>query len=141
MIAIDVTMINSESSESIELDIILPHQQQIRDFFLKYVNENVILNQCRVDDHRILTEPGGTDKISTLTRYFATSEENANIFAQAFSDVSAEFSIKKMWEQHGYVISITQSEIDFDAEGYTTDLVDLVDQTIIWGSYILSKQG
>jgi hypothetical protein len=62
-------------------------------------------------------------KINDITRYFATTIENAQTFQNAFADMSAEFSMKKMWDEVGFDISFEQHEVDFDKELGVMDLI------------------
>ena len=125
MIAIDVAMTPKNIADIIDRDIliqmIVPSYQHIYDFFKNCIDQNVLLNVAAVSE-----EPS-----VTVTTYFATTIENAQAFEQVFSDMSAEFSIKKFWSQHDFDISISHNEIDFDTVDDTFELIG--PQGEIWG--------
>jgi hypothetical protein len=125
MIAIDVAMTPKNIADIIDRDIIIqmivPSYQHIYDFFKNCIDQNVLLNVAAVSE-----EPS-----VNVTTYFATTIENAQAFEQVFSDMSAEFSIKKFWSQHDFDISISHHEIDFDTVDDTFELIGPRGE--IWG--------
>ena len=131
MIAIDVTMTynwNSpswrkisdfESGEDYIYSIIRESYHKIYNFFQTCVEQNLVIN--------------ATMCISDLeTRYFATTIEDAQAFQSAFTDMSADFSMKKMWTENGFDISIEQHEVNFDDEFDVIELINPIGQ--IWGT-------
>ena len=119
MIAIDVTMTTKNNNEFI-FENVIPIVSQSRDnvynFFKNCIDQNILLNAA-VD-----IETGDLSK--KTTRYFSTTVENAQAFQTAFEDESAEFSMKKMWTNHGFSnIEFVQHEIDFEQEYNVYELV------------------
>ena len=119
MIAIDVIM-NTEKYQNISsLDVvhyILESYQNVHDFFQDCIDKNVVINafeDIRTDTPNVV-----------ITRYFATTVENAEFFQNAFADMSAEFSMKKMWNEQGFDISFEQHEVDFDQAYDVFDLIN-----------------
>lgn len=127
MIAIDVTMTLKEINFDFNVDdtVVLIEQsyQNVYDFFQRCLARNLLLNAT--------VNMPTDDTSSAITRYFATTNENALAFEQVFSDMSAEFSMKKFWDQHGFNISIAHSEIDFDTVNDTVELIGTFGE--IWG--------
>ena len=123
MIAIDVTMTPKTDRESLTIEDSFPIAEQwyfdIHKFFKSCIDQNMILNIT--DDN----------PAQNVTRYFATTIENAQMFQQAFSDMSAEFSMKKMWDQSGFDITFKQQEIEFDTIDSVVDLIGPYGE--IWG--------
>jgi hypothetical protein len=119
MITIDVTMTKKDKTPFDPLVDALPLVSQshknIFDFFQNCIDQNLVLNACRIIFKDI--------QIDNTTRYFATTIENAQTFQNAFADMSAEFSMKKMWDEIGFDISFEQHEVDFDEELGVMDLI------------------
>ena len=122
MIAIDVIMKrknNEEFDDDYTIPIASKYYHNVYSFFKNCIDQNIVLNAVCHPDY-------------THTRYYATSIENALSFQNAFTDTSAEFSIKNMWEENGFDISLSQNEIDFDTESW--EIVKLIEPTgQIWG--------
>jgi hypothetical protein len=117
MIAIDVTMTAGNNEEFIfenTIPIVSQSRDKVYDFFKNCIDKNLVINAI----------VGTVDDLSkNKTRYFSTTIENAQAFQSAFEDMSAEFSIKKMWSQHGYTIEFEQHEINFDNEDGLCELI------------------
>ena len=113
MIAIDVTMIPTndqvENSPESMGEFVNLQYREIVAFFQDCIDESLILN---------LIDNVVGDRES-VTTYYSTSIENAQLFEQKFQDLSAEFSIRKFWNQHGFDTTISMKEIDFN---YVEDL-------------------
>ena len=126
MIAIDVTM-STKNNEDLIVDdtvvLIEESYQNVYDFFKNCIDQNVLLN--------ITVDVPIEESSTVITRYFATTKENAQTFEQAFSDMTAEFSMKKFWDYHGFNISVSHHEIDFDTVDDTFELVGSQGQ--VWG--------
>jgi hypothetical protein len=108
MIAIDVTMstTNDQIDNSLEYhaDFINPNLDKIFAFFRSCVDQELVLNF--IDN----VQEANTD----ITTYYSISMENAQAFEQKFQDLSAEFSIRKLWNQAGLETSFSMKEIDFN---------------------------
>jgi hypothetical protein len=97
--------------------------QTISKFFQNCIDQNLILNVFySVQDVK-----------QDTTTYYATTVEKAQAFEQMFQDVSAEFSMRKFWNQSGFETSVTMQEIDF--ENTHLDFGELVNEKFseIWG--------
>ena len=120
MITIDVTMTKKDKTPFNSLVDALPLVSQshknIFDFFQNCIDQNLVLNASRIIFKDI--------QIDDTTRYYATTIENAQTFQNAFADMSAEFSMKKMWDEIGFDISFEQHEVDFDDELGVMDLIN-----------------
>jgi hypothetical protein len=46
--------------------------------------------------------------------------ENAQAFEQKFQDLTADFSMRKFWNQAGFETTTSIKEIDFNSVGYLT---------------------
>lgn len=131
MIAIDVTMapVHEILSSTVEnfspvlnpldgndhgIDVIEKFYSEIYNFLKNCIDKKFILNTVN------LSTSGSTSHC----RYYATTGENAQAFQEAFADMDAEFSMKKLWIEQGFNVSITQSEIDFDLVDDNMDLID-----------------
>jgi hypothetical protein len=119
MIAIDVTMSKKDKTPFDSLvdakPLVSQSHKNIFDFFQNCIDQNLVLNaSCNISQDT---------KINDITRYFATTIENAQTFQNAFADMSAEFSMKKMWDEVGFDISFEQHEVDFDKELGVMDLI------------------
>ena len=121
MIAIDVIMATKNKTPFDVLVDALPLVTQSRknifDFFQNCIDQNLVLNAT-------MDIPNDT-LIENTTRYYATTVENAQTFQNAFADMSAEFSMKKMWDEIGFDISFEQHEVDFDKEYNVNELINL----------------
>ena len=127
MIAIDVIMTRESDVSPVEETLfqkvqgpigrpeIGPHSQEIYNFFKNCIDQQFILNTVCIE--------ASEDQTKSISRYFSTTSENAQAFLDLFLDMSAEFSIKKIWGQYGMKLSTTQSEIDFD---FVEDNFDLI---------------
>ena len=119
MIAIDVTMSKKDKTPFDSLvdakPLVSQSHKNIFDFFQNCIDQNLVLNaSCNISQDT---------QINDITRYFATTIENAQAFQNAFADMSAEFSMKKMWDEVGFDISFEQHEVDFDKELGVMDLI------------------
>ena len=127
MIAIDVTMSKKDKTPFDSLvdakPLVSQSHKNIFDFFQNCIDQNLVLNATYDIVNEALTE--------NKTRYFSTTVENAQSFQNAFTDMSADFSMKKMWDEHGFDISVEQHEIDFDTVGDSVELIG--SQGEIWG--------
>ena len=127
MIAIDVIMTTTNKTSFNVLQDALPvvaqSRENIYNFFKNCIDQNLVLNATYDIVNEALTE--------NKTRYFSTTVENAQAFQNAFTDMSADFSMKKMWDEHGFDISVEQHEIDFDTVGDSVELIG--SQGEIWG--------
>lgn len=131
MIAIDVTMapadeiivspvenflpLDEPRAQTSEVEVVKEFYTQISNFFKNCIDKNFILNTVNINTFGSQSQ--------TITRYYATTSENAQAFQDAFTDMDAEFSMKKLWSQHGFTVSLQQSEIDFDLVEDNFDLV------------------
>jgi hypothetical protein len=134
MIAIEVTMIptNDQIDNSLEYqaDFVNSNCDEIFAFFRSCVDQGLVLNF--IDN----VQESNTD----ITTYYSISMENAQAFERKFQDLSAEFSIRKLWNQAGLETSFSMKEIDFNyvedpthPEAFKkTVLVDEENSTI-WG--------
>jgi hypothetical protein len=75
-----------------------------------------------------------------ITSYYAISMENAQAFEQKFQDLSAEFSMRKFWNQSGFETTISMKEIDFNyvedpthPEALAKNQIVNTDASEIWG--------
>ena len=120
MIAIDVIMTTKDKTSFDVLQDALPlvtqSRENIYNFFKNCIDQNLVLNATYDIVNEALTE--------NKTRYFSSTVENAQAFQNAFTDMSADFSMKKMWDEHGFDISVEQHEIDFDKEYDVNDLIN-----------------
>ena len=120
MIQIDVTMSIRSGGVATHIDdsekAATQMSAEIYAFFKSCIDQNLILNAMFVDDAGV--------PLSNITKYFSTTAENAQAFETAFSDMNAEFSMKKMWDQNGFDISIVTSEIEFDTVEYLFPIID-----------------
>ena len=123
MIAIDVIATPRDPNTASMDSFLEPSYQNIYNFLKSCVDQNLILNVVVVDQRGLLEE--------NITQYFATTTQLAQEFEQVFSDMSAEFSIKKFWSQHDFDISISHHEIDFDMVDDTFELIGPRGE--IWG--------
>jgi hypothetical protein len=118
MIAIDVTMTTEKYQNITPPDVlyyITESYKNVQVFFLDCIDKNVVLNAFEI----IHTDTPNV----VVTRYFATTVENAEIFQNAFADMSTEFSMKKMWNEQGFDISFEQHEVNFDQAYGVSDLI------------------
>jgi hypothetical protein len=99
---------------------------QLLDFFQMCVDQQLCLNLCKIEP---ATDPDGWRVVTT---YFATDHERADQFIAVFTDMSADFSISKLFSEANHQITITKKSVDFDLEHSTVLLIDR-DQRLIWG--------
>ena len=140
MIAIDITegsdsdtslVTNTEfqaAPEPLEMlevgqNLLSQHSKQIYDLLKNCIDQQFILNTVWMGV--------ANDSSKQVARYFATTPENAQAFLNVFLDMSADFSIKKMWSQIGVHIVANQYEIDFDLVEDNFDLIS--EDGKIWG--------
>ena len=97
------------------IDVMQENSQNIYNFFKNCIDQQFILNTVCFDV--------SSDKTNYITRYFATTTENAQAFLNLFLDMSAEFSMKKMWSLHSVDLIINQYPIDFDSVVDNFDLI------------------
>jgi hypothetical protein len=119
MIAIDVILSKKDKTpfDVLEdgLPVVAQSRENIYNFFENCINQNLVLNATY--------DTSNDTHIENITRYYATTVENAQAFQNAFTDMSADFSMKKMWDEHGFDISVEQHEVDFDNEYDVNDLI------------------
>jgi hypothetical protein len=119
MIAIDVIMTTKDKTQFNVLEdafpIVTQSRENIYNFFKNCIDQNLVLNATYDIANDALTE--------NKTRYFSTTVENAQAFQNAFTDMTADFSMKKMWDENGFDISVEQHEVDFDKEYDVYDLI------------------
>ena len=118
MIAIDVTMVTKNNEDFFVKDtipIVSQSRDEVYDFFKNCIGKNLVINA--------IADIDVADLSKNKTRYFSTTIENAQAFQNAFTDMAVDFSMKKMWDENGFDISIEQHEVDFDNE---SDLCELI---------------
>jgi hypothetical protein len=129
MIAIDVKMfaIDNDTSLTENNKILFTNNEyeKIMNFFQECVDQSIVLNFF------IYEESVDYD----LTTYFASSVEKAQMFEQKFQDLTAEFSMKKFWNEFVLDITISQREVDFDEGALANSGAELVNKehSRIWG--------
>jgi hypothetical protein len=129
MIAIDVNMSptkeHSDDILSLQLSWVNDHFHDIFSFFENCVDQGLVLNF--IDK--------GIDGATDITTYYSISLENAQKFETKFQDLSADFSMRKLWNEAGFDTSISMKEIEFDPKETSQSLGVLVDKEIktIWG--------
>jgi hypothetical protein len=130
MIAIDVSMIPTKDHAdtdilTLQLHWVDNHFHDVYAFFKNCVDQGAILNF--VDK--------ATDGETDITIYYSTSLENAQQFESKFQDLSAEFSMRKFWNEAGFDTSIAMKEIEFDIADISQNLGVLIDEELktIWG--------
>jgi hypothetical protein len=118
MIQIDVTMVPTidsvENSFECHVQFINLRYREIFAFFQDCLDQNLILN---LTDY--VLENDQTDQ-SDRTTYYSTTMENAQAFEQKFQDLTADFSMRKFWNQAGFETTTSIKEIDFNSVGYLT---------------------
>jgi len=119
MIAIDVTMALRDLVPTPTFEVGQPEWDRTAQMQVYYHEIRNFMQQC-IDQNLILDAHLGNVSVTTARydkcRYFSTTAENAQQFVDKFCDMSAEFSMKKMWDQYEYDVSVEQSEIDFDTQ-------------------------
>jgi hypothetical protein len=134
MIAIDVTMVPVGAGASIQDEYTIPlfikEHVKIMAFFQDCVDQSLILNLIvNWLDQPIADQTFDTTSVTT---YFSLDMEKALLFEQKFQNVTAEFSMKKFWNQSGLDTTIAFREINLDQ---ITDTRELINQELctIWG--------
>lgn len=127
MIAIDVTMFPIGVDASVGQEYTMPFVSKeytaIVAFFQNCIEQSIILNLVDYEqfyDHDV-------------TIYFSPDMEKAQLFEQKFQDLTAEFSMKKLWNQVGLDTSIAFREIDFDTLKSVTELINPDLSQMLWG--------
>ena len=126
MIAIEVTMVPVGAGASIQDEytgpLIIKEHAKIMAFFQDCIDQSLILNLFT--DEKIDTK--------TVTTYFSLDMEKALLFEQKFQNVTAEFSMKKFWNQSDLDTTVVFREIHLDQ---VTNTLQLVNQELdtIWG--------
>jgi hypothetical protein len=126
MIAIDVTMFAVGAGAAIQDEYTIPLFKQehvkIMAFFQDCIDQSLILN--------LFTDEKFDTK--TVTTYFSLDMEKALMFEQKFQNVTAEFSMKKFWNQSDLDTTVAFREIHLDQ---VTDTIELVNQELctMWG--------
>ena len=118
MIAIDVTMVTKNNEDFFVKDtipIVSQSRDEVYDFFKNCIDKNLVI--------KAVADIDVDDLSKNKTRYFSTTIENAQAFQNAFTDMAVDFSMRKMWDENGFDISIEQHEVDFDNE---SDLCELI---------------
>lgn len=106
------TTAQGENSLDYHAQFVNVHYREIAAFFQGCIDQNLILN---LSDNS--QEAGQPD----ITTYYSTTIENAQAFEQKFQDLTAEFSMRKFWNQSGFETTMTMKEIDFDSVENPTD--------------------
>jgi hypothetical protein len=126
MIAIDVTMFPVGTDANVGQDYTMPfvnkEYKAIFAFFQDCVDQSLILN---VIEHEEFFN-------STVTTYFSPNMEKAQLFEQKFQDLTAEFSMRKFWNQSELDTTTAFREVDFDLVWNTFELVNQ-EFLEIWG--------
>ena len=126
MIAIEVTMVpvgaGASTQDEYTIPLIIKEHAKIMAFFQDCVDQSLILNLFT--DEKIDTK--------TVTTYFSLDMEKALLFEQKFQNVTAEFSMKKFWNQSDLDTTVVFREIHLDQ---VTNTLQLVNQELdtIWG--------
>jgi hypothetical protein len=126
MIAIDVTMVpvgaDAHIQDEYTIPLIIKEHDKIMAFFQDCVDQLLIVN--------LFTDKKFDQK--SVTTYFSLDMEKALLFEQKFQNVTAEFSMKKFWNQSDLDTTIAFREINLDQ---VTDTLKLVNQELctIWG--------
>lgn len=134
MIAITVSMIpiNDQTNNSLEYhaDFVNANVDKIIAFFKNCIDQDLVLNF--IDN----VQEANTD----ITTYYSISMENAQEFERKFQDLSAEFSLRKLWNEAGIEVSFSMKEIDFNyvedpthSEALKKDVLLNEENSIIWG--------
>jgi hypothetical protein len=129
MIQIDVAMVSTKEHPddrmSLQLSWVNDHFHDIFAFFENCVEQGLVINFI---DKAI---DGATD----ITTYYSISLENARQFEAKFQDLSADFSMRKLWNEAGFDTSVAMKEIDFNPTGASQNLGSLIDKEVktIWG--------
>jgi hypothetical protein len=117
---------HSEDVATLQLGWVNTNFNDVYSFFDSCVDQGLILNF--VDK----TMDGETD----ITEYFSMTEQNAQLFESKFQDLSANFSMRKLWNEVGFDTTITLSETDFESIPDPDDIRGiLIDKELktIWG--------
>lgn len=130
MIEISVRMFatkkHTEDVATLQLDWVNANFNDVYSFFDDCIDQGLILNF--VDK----TMDGDTD----ITAYFSMSEQNARLFETKFQDLSADFSMRKLWNKVGFDTTITLKDTEFasipDPDDIRGILIDK-DLKTIWG--------
>lgn len=133
MIAIDVTMapvhetlvstaedfspVSEPLAAGPEFEVEIKFYAEIYNFFKDCIDKNLILNTVNISRIESTSQ--------SITRYYATTSENAQAFQDAFTNMDADFSMKKLWAENEFNVLLTQSEIDFEL---VEDNIELIDQ-------------
>ena len=104
------------------IPLIIKEHDKIMAFFQDCVDQLLIIN--------LFTDKKFDEK--SVTTYFSLDMEKALLFEQKFQNVTAEFSMKKFWNQSDLDTTIAFREINLDQ---VTDTLKLVNQELctIWG--------
>ena len=100
---------------------------QLLDFFQMCVDQQLCLNLCRIESE---PDPSGWH---VATTYFAVDDAQADKFIEAFTDMSADFSISKLWNEISHQLIVTKTPVDVDLGDSVIYLVDREFRTI-WGT-------
>lgn len=126
MIAIDVTMFPIGVDASVRQEYTMPLVNKeyisISTFFQSCIDQSIIINLSQHEEF---------DNYD-VTTYFSPDMEKAQLFQQKFQDLTAEFSMKKLWNQVGLDTSIAFRNVDFDALDLTFELINQ-NFSQIWG--------
>jgi len=118
-------------SDEHQFTVMNANYAEVSDFLQSCVDQNFIVNLV----NNIIDEQNN----ATITSYYSTTLENATLFEQKFQDLSAEFSMRKLWNSHEYETNVNIIDIN-DTQfqtAETTAVVDL-DQRELWGIYFPS---
>ncbi len=119
MIAIDVIGTHSKYPIFDELGPVISsdYYQEVWSFFKECVDANIIINVCAPEHNS--------------SRYYSTTLENAQEFQRRCEDTTRPFSMRKFWQEIEFSAELILTEIDFDQEDVTYELVS--DNGEVWG--------
>lgn len=132
MIQIDVSWaeppVDSEETRTLQMEHVRTNYDNIAVFLRECIDQNLILN---------FFHDAAPDYKRETTTYYSADWESARIFEQKFQDTSAEFSLRKLWNELGYDTRISMKEIDFSTVDTTEGITDLLDEDarILWAIY------
>ena len=125
MFQVMVHCVSTDPSASTDIDytksFLNTSYEQLFALFKDCVDKNLIINLVQVDP----------TMASDFCGYYSTTLENAQAFQQVVEDMSADFSLKKFWQDCGLALTVDITEIDFDSLPDLYTLID-VDTGELW---------
>ncbi len=121
-----------EALENLEVIYFESTLSDVFEFFKPIVDQNLILNT-------VFWEPYAVDHVHHLTRYYAVNMENAGIFQEKLISESADFSMKKFWNQKKFDYSVELTEVNFDGELPQYYVVDYESGGVLGDTWPLPK--